>query len=108
MSLPVDADSRHVYLFAIDLRAGDCVWLNLAADRGHPVSSETERFLLRRYFARTKNLNLRDFFAMLAARVVPDPRDAGVIVSDQASSMRDGQELIRSCDTARILQLMCV
>ena len=43
---------------------------------------------------------------MLSREVAARAQDADVIVSDEELSAAQGQEIIRSCDSARILQLL--
>lgn len=103
---PIDADSTFVYLFAIDLHANDCIWLNLAGNGKYPIPGSAELAFLKPYFARAEILSLRDLFCMLSREVAARAQDADVIVSDEELSAAQGQEIIRSCDSARILQLL--
>lgn len=103
---PVDADGTFAYLFAIDLHAGDCSWLNLAGSGERPMQSGAELAFLKKYLARPEILSMQDLFCMLSREVVARAEDADVIVSDEEISAAQGQELIRSCDSARILQLL--
>ena len=61
---------------------------------------------MKPYFARAEILSLRDLFCMLSREVAARAQDADVIVSDEELSAAQGQEIIRSCDSARILQLL--
>lgn len=103
---PIDADSTFAYLFAVDLHANDCIWLNLAGSGKRPMQSGAELAFLKRYLARPEILSLQDLFCMLSREIVARAEDADVIVSDGELSAAQGQELIRSCDSARILQLL--
>ena len=103
---PIDAGSTFAYLFAIDLHANDCIWLNVAGNGERPMQSGAELAFLKQYFARAEILSLQDLFCMLSREMVARAQDADVIVSDEEISAAQGQELIRSCDSARILQLL--
>jgi hypothetical protein len=51
-------------------------------------------------------INLGDFAWDLATEVVEDPSEADVVFSDKDEPLREGAELIRSCDMERIIQLL--
>lgn len=105
-SFTIDCDSTFAYLFAIDLEKRDFIWLNIARDSSERVAGTTSLGFLLDYFDVTSVMNMKKFFTMLAAEVVDSKEEADVIVSDENYDAAEGQEIIRSLDFERIIQLM--
>lgn len=105
-SFAITCESTFAYLFAIDLRARELVWLNLARKSSERVAGATSLDFLMDYLEEPPMLNMDMFFRMMAAEVVENPEAADIVVSDEALPLAEGAEQIRSCDFARILQLM--
>lgn len=105
-SFAITCESTFAYLFAIDLRTRELVWLNLARKSRERVAGATSLDFLMEYLEELPLLNMDMFFRLMAAEVVENPEDADIAVSDEALSLPEGTEQIRSCDFARILQLM--
>lgn len=105
-SFRITADSTTAYLFAIDIKSRDFIWLNIA-DKSMRQIAGTERLaFFKSYMNITDVINLENLFVMLAERVVSDPEDADVIVSDKESDFVVGKEIIRSFDFEKILTLL--
>ena len=102
----VDGDSTFAYLFALDLKANDFVWLNVVRDSSERIAGNTSLVFLRDYLQAVSVMNLYDFFEMLAAKIVDDPDEAQVLVTDENLGCTEDQECIRSFDTERIMALM--
>ncbi|MCI6730809.1 MAG: hypothetical protein MR487_00560 [Lachnospiraceae bacterium] len=105
-SFTVNCDSRFAYLFAIDLAANDFIWLNAARESSVNVAGTTRLGFLTKYFDVTSVMNMSDFFSMLAGKVVEKIEDADVVVTDQQVNAGENVEIIRSCDTERVIALM--
>ena len=105
-SFTVDCDSRFAYLFAIDLAANDFIWLNVARDSSVNVAGNTALGFLTRYFNVTSVMNMYEFFSMAAGEVVEDISEADVAVTDAPADVNENTEIIRSCDTERVMALM--
>lgn len=120
-SFVVNCASRAAYLFAIDLHDPAVIWLNLGENSWRNIAGEGDVTFLKGYFHTVDLINLYDFARMLATEVVDNPAEADVIFSDELPAtlgpdqtsepgawqgLREGQELIRSRDTARLLQLL--
>ncbi|MBR0404657.1 MAG: hypothetical protein IJI68_05590 [Eggerthellaceae bacterium] len=120
-SFVVNCASRAAYLFAIDLHDPALIWLNLGENSWRNIAGEGDVTFLKGYFHTIDLINLYDFAKMLATEVVDDPAEADVVFSDEFPAaigpdetpepgawqgLREGQELIRSCDTARLLELL--
>ncbi len=105
-SFAITCASTFAYLFAIDLKTREVVWLNVARDSDECVAGETSMDVLRDYLEETSVINLYDFAHMLATEVVDDPALADVVFSDKDEPLREGTERIRSKDTERILELL--
>lgn len=105
-SFQITCDSTFAYLFGIDLKTREMVWLNVSRDSNARVAGTTSLDFLKEYFHASQLMNVHKLFAMLATEVVEKPEAADVIVSDEEILVREGVEVIHSYDTARILALM--
>ncbi|MBO4365602.1 MAG: TerD family protein, partial [Eggerthellaceae bacterium] len=108
-SFVVNCSSRSAFLFALDLRNPAIIWLNLGEQSMQRIAGEGDITFLERYLHIVDIMNLRSFACLLATDVVSTPAEADVVFSDEqpeALELREGQELIRSHDTARILELL--
>ncbi len=102
----INCASRFAYLFGIDLKTKELLWLNLAGYGEESIAGETSLAFLTRYFEAVSVISLYTFFEMMATERVSSPEEADLIVSDRPEDFRDRAEVIRSCDTDRILALM--
>lgn len=105
-SFTIDCNSRFAYLFAIDLAENDFIWLNVDRASSAAVAGTTSLGFLTEYFDLTSVMNMYEFFSMLGTEIVDDVADAEIIVTDKPVDIAEGIEVIRSCDTERILALM--
>lgn len=102
----VNCNSTACYLFAIDLKKNDLIWLNMAKSGADRVAGETSLSFLTDYFNVTDTINVRSFFEMMASAVTDDPESADIIVSNKALKVRDGATLIREYDFEKMLAFM--
>ncbi len=105
-SFIINCDSTFAYLFGIDLEKNDFVWLNASRDSNAIVAGATLLAFLIDYFKIISILNVGTLFEMLATEIVESPEDADVIVSDEKLEVREGVEVIRSCDFEKITALI--
>ena len=105
-SFTITSESTFAYLFGLDLKTRELVWLNVARDSSCIVAGATPLAFLKEYFHETEIFNMADFFAMMATEIVEDPAQADIVVSDAAHSLKDGAEQIHSYDFTRVLALM--
>ena len=108
-SFVINCSSRAAYLFALDLRNPAVIWLNLGEHSMQRIAGNGDVSFVARYLHTVDLINLRDFARMLATEVVDTPAEADVVFSDDPPDqlhLRDDQELIRSRDTARLLELL--
>ena len=105
-SFAITCRSTFAYLFAIDLRTREIVWLNVARASNARVAGTTEMSFLRKYLDATSVINLYDFARMLATEVVDDPMQADVVFSNKPVAVREGAELVRSQDMERVIELL--
>lgn len=102
-SFDISAESTNCYLFALDLKESEFIWLNIV-DKSERIVACTDDFsYLLTYFKASKLINMYDFFSMLSTSLVKDPKNADVIVSDKAEHQLEGYEIIRSTDTEKIM-----
>lgn len=105
-SFAVTCPSTFAYLFGIDVKTREFVWLNMARDSRERIAGETSLAFLLDYLEIAEVINLGDFAWALATEVVDDPAEADVVFSDKHEPLREGAELIRSLDTERIIRLL--
>ena len=80
--------------------------LNTARDSRERVAGASSMAFLLDYLNVTGTINLYDFARMLATEIVDDPEQADVVFSDRVEPARESVELIRSCDSERVIQLL--
>lgn len=102
-SFGVTADATFAYLFAIDLKTRQMIWLNLTRKDSVHVAGTTEMAWLNRYFEATEIFNVAKLYRYAAKELVSDPTDAEIIVSDHVDS--EG-EIVHSYDTEKVLNLL--
>ena len=102
-SFRVNCVSRFAYLFGLDLITNDFVWLNVGNDNGTRIAAADKMSFLTQYFEMTKIFNIFDFFALLAGKVVDDPKEADIAVTDEEIEVGESAEIIRSYDTEKII-----
>ena len=85
-SFAITCASTFAYLFAIDLKTREFVWLNVARDSREHVAGETPMGFLLDYLETTSVINLYDFARMLATEVVDDPMRGRRRVQRQATN----------------------
>ena len=108
-SFMIDCDSTFAYLFGVDLKTNDFIWLNMARESNAAVAGTTSMDFLTDYFHVTDIINVASFFEMMAAEVVSDMSEADVIVTDKtidASLVPEGADVIREYDLEKMIALM--
>jgi len=105
-SFQITCESTFAYLFAIDLKTKELVWLNVSRDSNARVAGTTSLDFLKDYINACQLMNVQKLFSMLATEVVETPEDADVVVADEVVSVKENTEIIHSYDTERILALM--
>lgn len=105
-SFTVSCDSTFAYLFGIDLKKKEFVWLNTARSGNTRVAGTESLSHLIGYMNVTSVMNIRKFFKMAASELTDDPALADIIVSDKTMDLSEGQEQIRSWDTDKVLAIM--
>lgn len=111
-SFTINCESKFAYLFAIDLKTNDFIWLNIGRDSNVHVAGTTKMDFLTQYFYILETMNVYDFFAMQARELALSPSSADIIVSDEDDDVADfvslnrEVEVIHSYDTERMIQLM--
>lgn len=105
-SFPITADSTFAYLFAIDLKKEDFVWLNTAR-QGRITVAGTQSFdFLKPVFEMTEIMNVHKLAYLMASEITDDPAKADIVFSDKEVTLKEGAEQIRSFDTARLTALL--
>ena len=104
-SYTINAPSTYAYLFAIDIKEREIVWLNTAFDSNRHISVQGA-VRVDEYLEITKIINIKDFFKMVASEVVSSPDEADVIVGFKTYDVKKGQKYINPVDASSILPLM--
>lgn len=102
-SFNVNCDSRFAYLFAIDLKNEQIIWLNVGRDSDCNIAGATDNLFISDYFEIANTINYYEFFKMLATNVVSSPSEANLIVSDKSYDLKPGQEQIKSYDVSKVM-----
>ena len=102
----VNCPSTFAYMYAIDTKTRQVVWLNMARASSATVAGTTAMDFLLDYFNATEVVNMHSLFTMMATEVVSDPKDADIVLSDGNVELKEGAILIRSCDTDKILPII--
>ena len=105
-SFGVTCPSTFAYLFGIDMKEREFVWLNMARDSRERVAGETHLAFLLDYLNIAEVYNLGDFAWDLATEVVEQAAEADVVFSDKYEPLREGAELIRSRNMERMIELL--
>lgn len=101
----ITGESTQMYLFAIDVKNSNLIWLNLQPESSANTPYASHEFLLP-YLKSQQTMNIYDFFCILSTELTDDPMEADIIVSDENVECRDDAEVIRSYDSAKILSLL--
>ena len=108
-SYTINCDSKCAYLFAIDLRAKQMVWLNMAKDSASRICTQEEVGHLDFFFKTVDVMNVWSFFTIAAKELTDDISEADIIVSDKKITWaKEGAQIIRSCDFEPIMRYMNV
>ena len=102
----VNCESTFAYLFGIDLFTNEFVWLNVAKNSKSRVAGDTNLSFLTDYFHLTDVMNMYDFFSMMAEKIVEDPMEADVVVTDHEVKCTEEAQIIREYDFEKIRMLM--
>lgn len=70
------------------------------------VAGTTRLGFLTEYFDLTSVMNVHEFLSMIETEIMDGMADAEIVVTDKLVDVKEGTEVIRSCDTERILALM--
>ena len=102
----VSCPSSSAYLFGINLQTDEFVWLNIGRDALRHVAAHEKLDFLLPYFSLTKTLSLGDLFKLLSTRVVTDPKEADVALTDADIPLGEHTKRITCHDTEAILALL--
>lgn len=104
-SFKLKSNSRFAYIFAIDMKTRQMIWLDIAREGNYSVAGTTKMNWLLDYMTITDVYNLHDLFNDLATTVTTDPAIADVIISDE-NFINIEKPIIHSWDTEKIFQYL--
>ena len=102
----VNADSTMTYLFGVDLKTREFVWLNTAKESEEIVAGRESFDHLIPYFGMAEAMSLYSFFEMMAQEIVDDSEMADIVVSDAELPLKEGALQIRSYEYEKIFPYM--
>lgn len=105
-SFLINCDSTFAYLFALDLKRREFVWLNVARDSMSQVAGVNSMEFILSYMHLTDVMSVYDMFAMMAQEVTENPEEADVAVTDADVPMKEGAEKICRTDVEKLLKYM--
>ena len=105
-SLKVRGKGRYAFLFALDLRRDEFIWLNILSATSAAIAGRTSLYFLLDVLRVTDVINVHDFFAMMATELVDDPALADVAVTDAPFEAGEGAEVIHSWDIEKMLKYL--
>ena len=99
----INTESTFAYLFAIDLKTREMIWLNLARAGRTTVAGTTSMDWLKKYLTMTDIFSLKDLYRM-AGTLVDRPEDADILVTDRTDAESDA--VVHSWDFEKMLSLL--
>jgi len=105
-SFSINCDGTFAYLFGIDVKTGDFVWLNSAAFYEARVAAKTDMSFIADYFEYTKIMSLGSLFETLATEITDNAGSADIVLSDKEHMLKDGAEQIHSFDLEKVLAIL--
>ena len=105
-SFLINCEGTFAYLFGIDLKKRDFIWLNTARRSDSRIAGSEDMTYMLDYFHTADVMNFDRFFRMMATEVVTDPADAEIIVTDETVSAPENVEVIREYDFEKLIALM--
>lgn len=105
-SFVIDCNSTFAYLYGIDLRTNELVWLNMARNGAATVAGMTDMSFLTDYFHVTDIINVYTFFEMMATELVTDISEADVVVTDKNVECGEDVQVIREYDIDKMIAIM--
>ena len=105
-SFIVNSAGTFAYLFGIDLKTNEFIWLNMARDSKVAVAGDTGMDFITDYFHVTDIINVHSFFEMMATEVVSDISEAEVVVTNKEVECADNVQVIREYDIEKMIALM--
>lgn len=105
-SFTINCDSTFAYMFAIDLKKNQVIWLNKARDSDLIVAGLSSFAVLKDYFTITDIINVKKFFSLMATEIVDNIEEADIVISDKTLELKEGVEQIKSYDTDKMLKYL--
>lgn len=101
----INCDSTFAYMFAIDIKNKQVIWLNVSRDSNATIAGATSLAGLNDYFNICDTINMKKFFTLLASEIVDCPEKADLIVSDKTYENLEIEQ-IKSYDIDKVIKLL--
>ena len=105
-SFMINNNSTFSYLYAIDLKTNELIWLNMARNGYFDIAGNTDMSFLIDYLKVTDVINVRSFFELIASETVANMADADVIVTNKNVEGYEDKEIIREYDFEKMIKLL--
>lgn len=106
----MSGSSRSNKILAVDVEKREVVWLNISESSQNRVVDENRSDWLLEYIEMASHLNMGTFVDIAGLNITDDINKADTIVTSDnnydVSSLPDNTELIRPCDTDKILSVL--
>ena len=102
-------DSSFGYLFAIDLKMREMVWLNINREGNHAIAGQSDMAWLMDFLKVTDVFNVYDLYAMCAGadNIAETPHSAKIVVTaDDGYTGTEDQMVVYRWSTEKMLQLL--
>ena len=102
----INCESTTAYLFAVDLKTRELVWLNLAENSMRRIAATTDVSYVLDRIGEVDVLSAGDVVAMVSNELVDNPEDAELIFSDAPFEEREGRAQLHSYDFEWLMSLL--
>ncbi len=105
-SFVIDCPSTYAYLYAIDLRTHELVWLNVAFGSFARIAGTDEVGHILGRIYELEVLSAGELIALAATELVDNPDDADLAFTDELLEEKEGRRQLHSYDYEAILSLL--
>ena len=105
-SFTINVDANSAYLFGIDLKTRELVWLNLANQSSFHVAGDAKSAFLLSYFNLCEVMNVGWLFALMAKRITTNSAEADVVLATRDVPTKEGATVIRRYEFEKILSYL--
>lgn len=106
-SFRITGDSTYAWMFALDLKTREMVWLNVTRKGRQRIAGCDRVSAVEKWLNVTDAINVESLYIAASDCFAASPEEADIVVTvDNGYSPKEGQEVVRPCDFEKILKLM--